>query len=215
MPADVKRVDMRLIKISSLLKWEFVWVYEDVSNSPDDFIDIPYYTVTDETWKQTVILSWRWGSAKPESYTVGSSPMTPIQLTYLKEMLEALTSGDSGLVYLWVDWACVPQYAAEGQRTMVEVLRSKVYYASSRAMIVLPQFLQLSDLPGKELFAPLFKSILRELDRRAKSGSTACAMAHRAMTTAVSTGKVAKPGYFARVWTLAGEWFACYPCLLS
>ena len=128
--------------------------------------------------------------------------MTTTQLKYLKEMLVAASSGDSGLEYIWLDWSCVPQYALDGGRTMVEVLRSKVYYTSSRAMIVLPQFLQLNDLPGQELFAPLFKSILRELDRKSKKGSMASSMAHQAMSLAISTGKVAKPGYFARVWTL-------------
>ncbi len=39
-----------------------------------------------------------------------------------------------------VDWCCVPQYSGG---TMVEVLRSKLFYARARIMVVLPTFHEL------------------------------------------------------------------------
>ena len=84
--------------------------------------------------------------------------------------------------------------------TMVEVLRSKVYYSSAFRMIVLPKFIPLSDLPGGEVITPLLKSVLRLLERRGKEGSAAASMAHQAVSAVISSNLVAEPGYFARVW---------------
>ena len=102
----------------------------------------------------------------------------------------------------------MPQYGKGDAVTMVEVLRSKIYYASAFRMIVLPKFMPLSDLPGGEVILPLLRSVLRLLDRRSKDGSAAAHMAHQAVSTVIASNLVAEPGYFSRVWTLAGEWFA-------
>ena len=86
--------------------------------------------------------------------------------------------------------------------TMIEVLRSKVYYASARSMVILPKFSPLLQLPGQAVIMPLFNSVLRLLDKRSKEGSASAAMAHQAMMSIRQSGQVAEPGYFSRVWTL-------------
>lgn len=74
------------------------------------------------------------------------SPVSPLCLRgaaarlaqELQRLLRCAAAG--GLQYTWIDWCCVPQYSAP---SMVEVLRSKVYYARARTMLVLPTFAQL------------------------------------------------------------------------
>jgi hypothetical protein len=80
------------------------------------------------------MLSWRWGASKPSQRNLGFSPMSKDQLRWLQAMLQP--AHEAGIEYCWVDWCCVPQYSAS---SMVEVQRSKVFYARAKLMCVLPE----------------------------------------------------------------------------
>lgn len=83
-------------------------------------------------WDATAIVSWRWSAPKAPAPALGFSPMSAGQLAELQCFLEQHRSVE----YMWVDWACVPQY---GPGCVVEVARSKSFYDSrARMMIVLP-----------------------------------------------------------------------------
>ena len=66
MPDELRGVNMRLLRVRSLCQWEYLRVYEEVSQDPSSFKDIPYNQVTDDYWRQTIILSWRWATGKPQ-----------------------------------------------------------------------------------------------------------------------------------------------------
>jgi hypothetical protein len=107
-------------QIDAVLGWSAgIAVYEDVQ--PSDYIELPYLQVDDNMWAQTAVLSWRWGASKPAVRQPGFTPMLPAQLEELLAALRRVRS--AGLIYLWLDWCCVPQYSGN---SMVEVLRSKV-----------------------------------------------------------------------------------------
>ncbi|KAG2434658.1 hypothetical protein HXX76_007551 [Chlamydomonas incerta] len=154
MPRTIAAAPMRLLHIDKVLGWSGVKVYEEVSAG--ECVDVPYIRVSDALWDITAVLSWRWGAQKPGHYVPGFSPMAEPQFRELKT----------------IDWSCAPQYSAP---SMVEVLRSKVFYARARGMVVIPTFTSMAD--G---FARVVKSLLgkarRVLARRAMAaGATSAA----------------------------------------
>ena len=59
MPADLAAMDMRLLRMESVMTWERgIMVFESVA--PSDYIQIPYGQVTAEQWNKTMVLTWRW-----------------------------------------------------------------------------------------------------------------------------------------------------------
>ena len=130
MPDDLRVVNMRLLRVKSVIEWQYLMVYEEVSQDPSSYLDIPYNQVTDDHWKKTIILSWRWAAGKPSSKPDPKdkvSRMDEPQFTQLKTSLQMLVDSNAGVDYIWIDWSSVVQY--EGN-PMVEILRSKVYCES-------------------------------------------------------------------------------------
>ena len=84
----------------------------------------------------TGVISWRWARAKPPSFeaaqTEDGRQLVPLSLV---RHCETLVKQDPGTEYIWLDWACVPQYASDPSLTMAEINRSGSYYSSSRRMI--------------------------------------------------------------------------------
>ena len=119
MPASVSMVDVRLLMISDVLSWPSLKVYEDVDDK--SCFQQPYAQVTEETWAQSLALSWRWGNIKPVERPQNFSPMTDPQWGELHGLLRVALV--RGLKYVWIDWSCMPQYSLD---IMVEILRSKV-----------------------------------------------------------------------------------------
>ena len=150
MPAALASAPMRLLLINSVLEWPSgLKVFEDTDTSADCLV-IPYNEVSEEQWGRTMVLTWRWGKAKPmPSPITGFSPMSDDQWS---ELLELMRIGlESGMEYIWIgesvvsspyallmldsescflliDWSVVPQYLGD---PMTEVLRSKLFYARS------------------------------------------------------------------------------------
>ncbi len=197
MPPDLAVANMRLLRIASLQQWASLKVYEDVVAS--DCLELPYSSVSEQQWATTLVLSWRWGLPKPMPHSVpGFSPMTPAQWSELCNLLA--NAARSGIEFAWVDWSCVPQYGAD---SMVEVLRSKVFYARAASMVILTTF---EELPGSGSVRLMLRKALRELqkiseqDPESKFVEQLVALTLQAM---LDKGIVASREYFGRAWTLA------------
>lgn len=119
MPEHLHEAPMRFLLLRTIIAWDQLRVYEEVA--PSECVDTPYQDVTEEDWKSTAVLSWRWALQKPNSYQQHFSPMSGAQYAELQGLLRHLAQ--QGTERVWIDWCCVPQYSGD---TMVEVLRSKV-----------------------------------------------------------------------------------------
>ena len=97
---------------------------------------------------------------------------------------------------------------------MIEVLRSKVYYASARSMVILPKFSPLLQLPGQAVIMPLFNSVLRLLDKRSKEGSASATMAHQAMMSIQQSGQVGRDDRLCH-WMKAECWIGMAVLILT
>ncbi|PNH08664.1 hypothetical protein TSOC_004755 [Tetrabaena socialis] len=197
MPLALRSPPMRLLKIDAVLAWPTIKVYEEVGAkdaTTAECMDVPYGDVTEEQWAQTLIISWRWGASKPVQPQPLFSPMLEPQFRELRQVLQQ--AKDSGLQYVWIDWSCVPQYSAP---SMVEVLRSKVFYVRARAMAVIPTF---QPLPAEGVVRLLLSKVGRLLKRRS-AGSLMSATAAAVLDAILAKDLVAGREYFSRVWTLA------------
>lgn len=59
--SDHLLLQMRVLKIESVLSWNKMRVYEEIDSN--DFVELPYSEATSRNlWKSLLILSWRWGS---------------------------------------------------------------------------------------------------------------------------------------------------------
>ena len=119
MPPAISKVNMRLLRIPTVLGWPLLKVYEDIGAS--ECMEQGYDAVGNDLWAVTLVLSWRWGESKPESQKPGWMPMSAAQWGAFKGLLGSAQG--AGLKYVWVDYSCVPQYCGD---SMVEVMRSKV-----------------------------------------------------------------------------------------
>ncbi len=201
MPLDLKKANMRLLRITSLLQWTSLKVFEDVEAS--DCLELPYSSVSEQQWAITLVLSWRWGQPKPMPEPIpGFSPMTPGQWSELRHLLA--NAARSGIELAWIDWSCVPQYGSGGAASsMVEVLRSKVYYARAASMVVLPNF---EELPGSGSVWLILGRAHRELQELAEQdpqGRLVERLVALAIQDMLNKGSVASRDYFGRAWTLA------------
>ena len=102
----------------------------------DSFIECPFEDFMETHRHATGVISWRWARPKPLSLKAASTKegLELVPLSLVQHCAE-LSKQDTGLKYLWLDWACVPQYPEDPKRTMAEINRSGHYYASSRTMI--------------------------------------------------------------------------------
>eukprot|EP00798_Chlamydomonas_sp_ICE-L_P027961 gene27961-8844_t len=94
------------------------------------------------------------------------------------------------------------QYSAS---PMLEVARSKVFYARSNQMIVIPEIKALD--PTLEILLQMVQTSLKEDPEYA--GSNHAHMAGQVLSTILSNGFHAKLQYFGRVWTLAERLARC------
>eukprot|EP00873_Tetraselmis_striata_P010534 jgi/Tetstr1/430798/TSEL_020582.t2 len=167
LPDELSMPPLRLLHINAVAhRWEHLPVYEVVPSV--DYIEVPYCEAGSDYWDQTCMLSWRWAMGKPSAMSEGATAMSEQQFAELRHKLRA--AAEVGLMYVWIDWSCVPQYVGD---PMVEIHRSRLYYARARTLIVLPGFRQLSTIP--------VMTLKRIIDAKA----------------------VASREYFGRVWTLA------------
>ncbi len=198
MPPDLANANMRLISINSLLKWASLKVYEDVEAF--DCLQLPYSSVTDDQWAATLVLSWRWGKPKPMPDRVpGFSPMSAAQWGELHYLLA--NAARSGIEFVWVDWSCVPQYSGGVESSMIEVLRSKVYYARAASMVVLPTFEELST--SARLILGRAHRELQEVSKQDPKSKFVEQLVALAIQDMLNKGTVARRDYFGRAWTLA------------
>ncbi|GIL72124.1 hypothetical protein Vretifemale_2464 [Volvox reticuliferus] len=195
MPAALREAPMRLLLIDAVLSWPNIRVYEEV-NTAEECVEMPYGDVDSAAWNTTLILSWRWSTVKPTEYTHGFAPMSDMQFAELTAVLRRAKS--QGIQYVWIDWCCVPQYKSS---PMVEVLRSKVFYARARAMLVLPTFVS---LPSEGVVGLLLVKAMRIIRSRAeRTSSRRCQITQGLLESILSKQCVAGREYFTRVWTLA------------
>lgn len=199
MSEDLKLSPMRLLSISEVQNWDKLYVYEHVPQQAIVWSDS--YMKTDEClWHKTAVLSWKWAQEKPEQLETDFSPMSKEQFRELKHMLSSCQ--DAGLDYVWIDWCCAPQYRG---KTMTEVLRSKVYYARARQLLVLPTFCQ----PPEECCEAI-REVVKKLDGSPAQFSCVptVQLLHRALSTLLAHShpsaavSIAKHDYFRRMWTL-------------
>ena len=101
---EERQAPMRLIKTSAICNWQELRVYEDIRS--EDYLEIPYEDVTEEIWRQAVVLSWRWSGQKPAQLEPSFSPMSMLQLQYLQGFLK---EEQDQIEWAWIDWCCAPQ----------------------------------------------------------------------------------------------------------
>ncbi|GIL56970.1 hypothetical protein Vafri_12242, partial [Volvox africanus] len=194
MPPAIQQTPMRLLKITPVLSWAFLKVYEEI-DPVTECLQVPYVDTDDDIWKEVVTVSWRWSEQKPAVYQQGFSPMSPEQFLEFSTLLKF--AQENGIKYAWIDWSCVPQYAED---SMIEVHRSKVFYARARAMRVLPTF---RPLPAEGPVRLILVKAKKVLNKRADAGSIRCAVAASIIAAILAKNLVAGREYFGRVWTLA------------
>ncbi|EFJ50789.1 hypothetical protein VOLCADRAFT_103851 [Volvox carteri f. nagariensis] len=194
MPPAIQQTPMRLLKIKAVLTWKILKAYEDVEPETECH-QLPYMDTDDDLWKRVVTVSWRWSEQKPAEHKKDFSPMSNAQFQELCTLLKF--AGDNGIDYVWIDWSCVPQYSED---SMVEVHRSKVFYARARAMRVLPTF---RPLPAEGPVRLILVKAKKVLSKRADAGSVRCAVASSIVAAILAKNMVAGREYFGRVWTLA------------
>ncbi|GLI64316.1 hypothetical protein VaNZ11_007541 [Volvox africanus] len=194
MPPAIQQTPMRLLKITAVMSWTFLKVYEEI-DPVTECLQVPYVDTDDDIWKEVVTVSWRWSEQKPAVYQQAFSPMSPEQFLEFSTLLKF--AQENGIKYAWIDWSCVPQYAED---SMIEVHRSKVFYARARAMRVLPTF---RPLPAEGPVRLILVKAKKVLSKRAEAGSIRCAVAASIIAAILAKNLVAGREYFGRVWTLA------------
>ncbi|GLC57946.1 hypothetical protein PLESTB_001292800 [Pleodorina starrii] len=133
--------------------------------------------------------------------------MSEIQFLEMKALLQHAVDS-SGVEYVWIDWSCVPQYSKD---SMVEVHRSKVFYARARFMYILPTF---EDLPEEGPVRVILAKAQSVLSSRASNAAGAgdaaneteslqCAVAESVIGAILEKNRTPGREYFGRVWTLA------------
>ncbi|PNH03753.1 hypothetical protein TSOC_010163 [Tetrabaena socialis] len=211
MPLALRRAPMRLLKIDAVLGWPTIKVYEEVINTerlpPADVsgsgplataaecLEVPYSVVTEEQWAQTLVISWRWGGIKPVQQLPSFTPMSEQQFRELTQVLKQAKG--SGLKFVWIDWSCVPQYS--DTPSVVEVLRSKVFYIRARAMAIIPTF---QPLPDDGVTRALISRV-RDMLKRRSDDQLLNAIAAAVLGAILEKDAMAGREHFARVWTLA------------
>jgi hypothetical protein len=191
MPRAYKQMPLRLIRVHYLLHAEYLPCYEELSGSGElAFVDVPYSETTDELWAVTAVVSWRWGAPKPTAFQPGFSPMSSEQFAQLRRSMSGW--GDAQLEFVWVDWACVPQYSTS---PMFEIARSKIYYGRARAMLIVPQTIAMPEGFERVVLA----NIIREVSEQA-SDSEDAALAEVGLSMVKNNGVQYAGDYFGRVW---------------
>eukprot|EP00873_Tetraselmis_striata_P044856 jgi/Tetstr1/465120/TSEL_009843.t1 len=195
MSEEMRRAPVRLLLAKYVRSAAKLHCYEELSDIREParghmFVDVPYDKTTQKMWDATAVVSWRWSASKPQELQPGYTPMDSGQMATLHSVMDS----QPYVEYVWVDWSCVPQY---GPGVMLEVARSKLFYARARLMPVLPC---VRPLPHGELRV-VISGVLRALDRMPSSKVVTAASS--TLSNLLSKGKYAEFSYFGRVWTLA------------
>ncbi|KAG2486727.1 hypothetical protein HYH03_014654 [Edaphochlamys debaryana] len=190
MPAEFRKAPVRLINIDSVISWHRLMGCEELPTS--HYMAIPYEEVNETQWSQTAVLSWRWGATKPKMRQPGFTPMLEWQIQELRTVLHRLKEVD--IKWIWIDWCSIPQYSLN----MIEVYRSKVYYARARAMVVIPSYTKLPDQSTVQL---MIQKTQEALAAKAQSVASPDAMAATCLSAMLDKGAVAGRKYFGRTWT--------------
>lgn len=202
MTDGLKMADMRLLCIEQVLQWDRLYVFE---HAPAEAYQTRSYSETDdEMWSKTAVLSWRWAETKPPILDPGFSPMSVEQFQELKSMLYSVQAA-TGLAYVWIDWCCAPQYSEDKAATMVEVLRSKVYYMRARQLLLLPAF---ERLPKEHRLVKALEGIHLLLCQHFGHSKTAALLLSAVNlllehSSSQSHVLMASHDYYRRIWTLA------------
>jgi len=194
LPDELSMPPLRLLHINAVAhRWEHLPVYEVVPSG--DYIEVPYCEAGSDYWDQTCMLSWRWAMGKPSAMSEGATAMSEQQFAELRHKLRA--AAEVGLMYVWIDWSCVPQYVGD---PMVEIHRSRLYYARARTLIVLPGFRQLSTIP---VMVILLHHAQLLLERSTGDNAANDRIIAQTLKRIIDAKAVASREYFGRVWTLA------------
>ena len=133
-PLSLLSTPVRLLKVESILRLRSLPVYEELP--PSSYVEFPYNEMDNEKWSSVCMVSWRWPEMKPARYNGHFSPMPEEQLARfqkaLKKQADSETKG-----FLWIDWCCAPQYTSD---PLVEIARSRLFYARAATLIVIPDF---------------------------------------------------------------------------
>jgi len=187
---------VRLVRIDAILQaWSHLLLYEDVPEA--DYLEAPYKEMGDELWSRVAVLSWRWSRPKARERTEGWSPMSEHQFVELKRTLGR--AARHGLELVWIDWSCVPQYTGD---PIVEIHRSRLYYARARLLVVLPDFRPLGASPVLRLVLTNAKRLV-DADDAAGDAALEHSLVSEALARILDSDMIASREYFGRVWTLA------------
>lgn len=125
---------MRLLRVSTFAELYPIPPYELIPEAC--FISCTYEDFVSTQHAKTGVISWRWGAAKPGTLEdargeAGAKVVPKALVTFVL----AQTAAMPDIEYLWLDWACVPQYQG-GAATMEEINRSGSYYRLAKHMII-------------------------------------------------------------------------------
>ena len=134
-PLSLLSTPVRLLKVESILRWRSLPVYEELP--PSSYVEVPYNEMENEKWSSVCMVSWRWPEMKPDSYNGHFSPMPEEQLARFQKALKKQVHGNEAKEFLWIDWCCAPQYTSD---PLVEIARSRLFYARAATLIVIPDF---------------------------------------------------------------------------
>jgi len=198
---------MRLLKTASVLKFQSLPAYENLK--PSEYLDMPYAEIKDDVWATVVVVSWRWHRPLPFVLDAGFSPMEHLQL---QELQRVLREEESSYQYVWIDFSCIPQETAPATGpSMSEVMRSRLYYAKARRMLVLPKMVQLPEVNNLSPFlraaALALERMARQQDFRLRHSLVPCSRSDIQCMRAILLGMLPRPrlckrDYFSRAWTL-------------
>jgi hypothetical protein len=195
-PDSIASAPMRLLKISSVLKSSAPVCFEDINS--ENYLEVPYSKVTDDTFQKTVSLSWRWHESKPASKEDGFTPMSPDQWEELCGILQEAEK--RGMEYCWIDWSCVPQYIGD---SMIEIQRSRLYYMRSGALVVVSDFTSIPDSGPVKVILVKALRLLNKTAAEKGSNSVVEQALIKILETVIEKRTVASLEYFGRAWTLA------------
>eukprot|EP00873_Tetraselmis_striata_P044712 jgi/Tetstr1/464976/TSEL_009708.t1 len=194
LPDDLSKPPMRLVHIYPVVNhWQTLPVYETMPER--DYIEVPYCEASNTYWDVTCMLSWRWANGKSPDIDAAASPISEQQFSELQRKLKL--AADAGMKYVWIDWCCVPQYDGN---PMVEIHRSRLYYARARALIVLPGFRALSETPMMVILLTHAQLMLAKSTGEDVASDRLIA---QALKRIIDAKACASREYFGRVWTLA------------
>eukprot|EP01040_Poterioochromonas_malhamensis_P006615 gene6615-7125_t len=131
--AEIMR-PMRLLKASLFGELFPIPPYELIPES--HYVSVPFEEFMSSFHEKCAVISWRWGP-KPRTLE-DAKDVEKRALTVSKDLVRfccAQLQAHPEIEYLWLDWACIPQYQGAAV-TMDEINRSGNYYRKAKMMII-------------------------------------------------------------------------------